>query len=277
MGMSGMIDYAYAYIYTDMDRLDSAQYYYQRALPLFTQQLSNANKINFFSQYAKYQFKAKNYDQAISLLNEANVTAKQMHDLEWQQVIYKQLDSAYQLKGDYKTAMQFAGISQQLKDTLTLLGREEDIMQLQIADEDERQARQLKEAEDSRRRRHQFQYFAITIGIASLFFLLVLMGTFRVSATTIRIVGFFTFLMFFEFLFLVFKKNIYSITDGEPWKDLAFMIGIAALLLPLHHWVEHKVIHYLTTRHLIKVNPGRYFIRKILKRKKDTPAGEIEL
>jgi tetratricopeptide (TPR) repeat protein len=277
MGLSGMIDYAYAYIYTDMDRLDSAKHYYERALPLFTQQMNNNNKISFFNQYAKYQFKAKNYDQAITLLNDANTIAKQMNDLEWQQLIYKQLDSAYQLKGDYKTAMQYAGISQQLKDTLTLLGREEDILQLQISDEDERQARQLKEAEDNRRRRHQFQYFAITIGIASLFFLLVLMGTFRVSATTIRILGFFTFLMFFEFLFLVFKKNIYSVTQGEPWKDLAFMIGLAALLLPLHHWAEHKLIHYLTNKHLIRVNQGRHFIRKILKSKKVAPAEEVNL
>jgi hypothetical protein len=25
------------------------------------------------------------------------------------------------------------------------------------------------------------------------------------------------------------------------------MIALAALLLPLHHWLEHKVIHYLTS------------------------------
>ena len=60
-------------------------------------------------------------------------------------------------------------------------------------------------------------------------------------------VGFFAFLMFFEFIFLIFKKNIYAITHGEPWMDLLFMIALAAILLPLHHWLEHKVLHYLTS------------------------------
>jgi hypothetical protein len=76
---------------------------------------------------------------------------------------------------------------------------------------------------------------------------MVMLGMFKVSATTIKLVGFFAFLMFFEFIFLILKKNIAGITQGEPWKDLLFMIGLAALLLPLHHWLEHKVIHYLTS------------------------------
>ena len=37
--------------------------------------------------------------------------------------------------------------------------------------------------------------------------------------------------------------------------ELLVVIGIIAILiamlLPLHHWVEHKVVHYLTSRRLI--------------------------
>jgi len=45
------------------------------------------------------------------------------------------------------------------------------------------------------------------------------------------------------------------------------MIGLAAILLPFHHWLEHKVIHYLTTRHLIKVDKSKHFIKRIFKKK----------
>jgi len=269
-GYSGVINHAYGYIYTDIGKLDSAGYYYSKAYPFFAQQLNNTNKINFFTHYAKYQFKAKNYDGAISLLTEASNTAKQMNDLEWQQIVYHQLDSAHQLKGDYKSALHFAGLSQHLKDTLQQLGKEEDILQLQIADEDDRRTRLLKEEEENKKRRHQYQYLAITIGIASLFIVLVMLGMFKVSAATIRIVGFFTFLMLFEFIFLVLKKNIYFLTEGEPWKDLAFMIALAALLLPFHHWVEHKVIHYLTSKRLIRIDHGKY-LRRLLRKKSVTP------
>ena len=88
---------------------------------------------------------------------------------------------------------------------------------------------------------------AIILGIVVLFITLVVLGMFKVSAGLIKAIGFFVFLMLFEFVFLVFKKNIYSITHGEPWKDLAFMIALAALLVPLHHWLEHRVLRYLTS------------------------------
>lgn len=90
---------------------------------------------------------------------------------------------------------------------------------------------------------------------------------FRVSATTIKMVGFFSFLMFFEFIFLIFKKNIYGFTNGEPWKDLLFMILLAAILLPLHHWVEHKVIHYLTSHNRL-TSSGSSLKERFFKKKK---------
>lgn len=89
---------------------------------------------------------------------------------------------------------------------------------------------------------------------------------FKVSAATIKMIGFFTFLMFFEFIFLIFKKNIYGFTKGEPWKDLAFMIGLAAILLPLHHWLEHKVIHHLTSNNRLTAS-GKGLMDKLLKKR----------
>jgi hypothetical protein len=133
------------------------------------------------------------------------------------------------------------------------LGKEDEILQLQITDEEKRRDRLAVAEKEKIEKRNRIQYMAIVIAIATIFLLLVLLGLFRVSATTIRIIGFFAFLMFFEFIFLVFKKSIYGITEGEPWKDLGMMILIAAILVPLHHWVEHKVIHYLSSQHMLKL------------------------
>ena len=108
---------------------------------------------------------------------------------------------------------------------------------------------------------------AIVIGIIGLFVALVILGMFKVSAGVIKAIGFFVFIMFFEFVFLIFKKNIYSITEGEPWKDLAFMIGLAALLVPLHHWLEHKVLHYLTSHNRLTA-AGHHIRNKIFRRTK---------
>ena len=173
--------------------------------------------------------------------------------LENVQGAYKQLDTLYERKGDFKLASQYNGLYYQYKDSIDKLKKENEIAQIEALDEQQRRSREEAEQEEIKRKRNQIQYMSITIGIGILFIALVMMGWFKVSAGTIRAIGFFSFLIFFEFLFLIFKKNIYGITHGEPLYDLAFMIGLAAILVPLHHWLEHKVIHFLTSHHMLKL------------------------
>ena len=97
-----------------------------------------------------------------------------------------------------------------------------------------------------------------------------MLGMFKVSATTIRMLGFFTFIFVFEFVFLLLKKQGHSLTEGEPWKDLLLMILLAVVLLPLHHWLEHKVISYLTSHNRLTA-AGQGFLSKLFKRRKQAP------
>lgn len=261
MGFAPIIDQVMGVIYTELDQLDSAGIYLQRARPFFENYTNQANKINFLTQYSTYFLKSKQYPQAIEVLQIAKSTADEVKNLEWQKMVSGRLDSAYQLAGDYKQALFYASMKQKLKDSLDQLGKQEDLLQLQISDAQQREERLRAEQTEKKKQRDRYQYLAITIGIAILFVGLVMLGMFRVSANTIRIIGFFAFLMFFEFLFLLFKKNIYGLTDGEPWKDLAFMIGLAAILVPLHHWLEHKVIHYLTSHNRLSISRGKEWVK----------------
>ena len=146
------------------------------------------------------------------------------------------------------------------KDSIDKLKKENELAQIEAFDEQQRAERIRLEQQEAKEKRIRVQYMGIVIGIGVLFVALVMMGWFKVSANTIRAIGFFSFLLFFEFIFLVFKKNIYGLTHGEPLYDLAFMIALAAILVPLHHWLEHKVIHFLTSHHMLKLR--RVFSRK---------------
>jgi len=55
----------------------------------------------------------------------------------------------------------------------------------------------------------------------------------------------------FEFIILLADNRIHEWTHGEPWKVMSFKIILVAMLFPLHHWLEHKVIHYLLTRDML--------------------------
>ncbi len=262
MGFSYVIDQALGVIYNDLNKLDSSGFYFEKARPYFETVVSHGNKLNFFAQYSSYFNKSGQYAKSIESLLLAKNAAEASKNLEWQKMIIERLDSAYQLSGDYKQALYYNSLHQKIKDSLEKLGKEEDLLQLQIADAQQREERLQAEKLTKKQQRDRYQYLAITIGIAVLFVVLVMLGMFRVSTGTIRLIGFFAFLMFFEFIFLLFKKNIYGITEGEPWKDLAFMIGLAAILVPLHHWLEHKVIHYLTSHNRLSISRGKAWVRR---------------
>jgi len=252
-GMAAQIDQVYAVIYTKLKQFDAAGFYFNKALLYFEQKTSEANRINFYGQLADYYQKTGNYDRAIEYFQKVKEMGERNGLLENTQTALKHLDSIYVKKGDFKLANEYNVLYYQYKDSIDKLKKENELTQIAAFDEQQRHERILLEEQEAKEKRNRLQYMGIVIAIGVLFIALVMMGWFKVSATTIRAIGFFSFLIFFEFLFLIFKKNIYGITHGEPLYDLAFMIALAAILVPLHHWLEHKVIHFLTSHHMLKL------------------------
>ncbi|MBN8687615.1 MAG: tetratricopeptide repeat protein [Chitinophagales bacterium] len=246
-GMSAVIDQAYGVVYTGLGRFDSAGILLEKARPMFENGGNEYNKVGFIAQLATYYNKSGNYKMAISHYLQVKDISERNGWLENVEKAAKYLDTLYSKTGNLQESGKYNALYYQYKDSIKTLKRENEMRKEEADDEQQRLMRAQKEAEEIKKRRNNIQYLAIVIGIISLFVSMVILGMFKVSAGVIRAVGFFVFLMFFEFIFLIFKKNIYSITQGEPWKDLAFMIALAAILVPLHHWLEHKVLHYLTS------------------------------
>lgn len=263
------VDQSYGYIYSRLGKYDSARYYYNKVAPFFEKDVNSGNKLGYNYQLGMLYKMTGEYDKAIGYFNKAKQLADEIGRLEQMSEVSIQLDSLYRIQGDYRQALYYSSLNYQYKDSLDKLGKERDLMQVEVADEQQRQERIAREKLEQKRKRDNIQYLLITIGIAGLFILMVMMGMFKVSKTTIRMIGFFAFLMFFEFIFLIFKKNIYSVTQGEPWKDLLFMILLAAVLLPAHHWLEHKVIHYLTSHNRLTAT-GKGLLDRVIRRKKPT-------
>lgn len=248
VGMSPVMDQAYAIIYSEMGKLDSAGKYFERSAPFFANSQNLVAKMNNYLQTAYYYKRKGENQKAIEMLLNVKEFAEKNGQLEAALEVTKNLDTLYSITGNYQQSKFFSAAYYQYKDSIQTINKEKELAQVEAQDEQARQLKAAEEAAEKKRQRNNIQYLGITIGIVTLFLLMVLFGMFRVSAGTIKMVGFFAFLMFFEFIFLIFKKNIYAITHGEPWIDLLFMIGLAAILLPLHHWLEHKVLHYLTTQ-----------------------------
>lgn len=250
-GMGHVIDEAYGVIYTDLGKFDSAAYYFEKAKPQYEKIATPSTKLNFYAAYADFLSKSGNEKAAIDYYLQSKSLAEQTSDLESQERIAKELDSAYAKVGDFKQSYFFNHLHSQLKDSLQKLGEEKDLMQMELKDEELRKARLDKEREEALDRKHNLQYTAIAISIGIIFTLLVLMGAFKVSEGTIKVVGFFAFILLFEFIILLADHKIHDFTHGEPLPVLGIKIVLIAMLLPLHHWLEHKVVSYLASKRLI--------------------------
>lgn len=264
-GLTGVIDQAYGVIYTEIGKFDSARIYFKNADEYFEEITNELFRMNHYVQVAGLYKKTEEPDKAIELLLKVKEIAERTGQLEAIQRSAKELDSLYMKTGKLELSKKYNSIYYLYKDSIEKLNKEKELAQVEAQDEQERQKKLEEALAEKKRRRNNIQYLAITIGIAAFFIVLVFLGMFKVSEGMIKAIGFFVFIMLFEFIFLVFKKKIAVITNGEPLKDLFFMIGLAALLLPLHHWLEHRVIKFLTSHNRLTA-AGQHLKTKIFKR-----------
>ena len=265
-GFGHTIDLAYGVIYTKLAKYDSAKYYFKKAQPGFETKSTPVLQYSFYTRYADLFDKAGDRQQAIANYTKAKDIADAIGNLDWQKQTALQLDSVYAKAGDYKQSWLYGKRYYLYKDSLQKLGEQKDLLQAELADEQQRADRIRKEEATALERKHTVQYTGISIGIGIIFILLVAMGIFRVSENTIRIMGFFSFILLFEFIILLADTKIHHWTDGEPLPVLAIKIILIAALLPLHHWLEHTVVSYLASRRLII--PSRRSIWQSLTEKK---------
>lgn len=242
----------YGFAYAKLGRYDSAQYFYTKAEPLAEARANTSNLYNFYLHLVQLYNDLKKYDKSLVYLQKAYRIGERSGNLEMKQEVAQELDSVYQRMGDFKNAYVYNQRYHQYTDSLKLLATEKDLMLLEVADETKRREREeLKEAQ-ALHDRHNLQYMGITVAIAAVFIVLVMLGIFRVSKATIKILGFFAFIFLFEFIILIADNQIHHATHGEPWKIMLIKIVLISILLPLHHYLEEKVIHYLTSHRLLE-------------------------
>jgi len=255
-----------AYFSEEEGRNDSADYYFAKAGTFFTE---NSNKImqsNFLIRYGQFLSRAGNYEKAIAKLKEAYRLASEANYMVFMLNASDELETLYANEDNFEQAYRFATLNTQLNDSINKLAEKDKLVMLEINYEAQQQALAEERERQQTLRRHNLQYTAIVIGILGVFVILILLGSFRVPEWTIQALGFISFIFLFEFIILLADQKIHHMTHGEPWKILAIKIVLIAILLPLHHWIEHKVVQRLISKRLIDLSG--FPLKDIFKKKK---------
>ncbi len=251
-------------------KYDSAYMYFKKAEPAYSSNSEFPVRIYFLEELAECCQALKRYDEAIKNYKAVfDLASSTLKILDKSYSLYA-LQQLYFLSGDFKQAYQYAEAHNLLQDSVNLLNKEKDMTLLKIENENKRIEKEDELAEIALQRRHDAQYMLITITVVAAFLLLVIMGFFTVSRTTVNLLGFFSFIFLFELIALLSENRIHHITHGEPGKVWLFKICIISLIYPFHHWAEHTITEYLISRKLIKV--GHFFnfrslLQKFFKKK----------
>ncbi|MGC4039522.1 MAG: hypothetical protein QM710_01650 [Flavobacterium sp.] len=228
-----------AFCYLKLNNKDSMLYYMQKMKSVDKDGLTKGWYYN--NLVGDYYKLTNNADSAAIYYNKADTDKNYSNNFEARIERYANLDTLFSRNGNYQKAYHYKELWMQYKDSAAALSKDGDLVVMEIENENQRM-----EAET--RASHNIQYMGITAAIASVFILLALLGVFSSSTTVIRGLSFFAFIFFFEFLILLFDNAIHELTHGEPWKVLSIKIVLIAMLLPFHHYVEHKVVHHLLHR-----------------------------
>ena len=243
----------YGMAYGERGKNDSALYFFRLAEPDIVGKSTPEVQYDFYKAFGDFYAKRKDYPGAIDCYGKAFARASGAGQLEWEAESTDTLEGLFQKTGDYKNALVCTIRSAAERDSLRTQGRTTDLMKLEVENDSRRRERQAREEALRIEHRHNVQYMGLTVGLVTLFIVLVMLGRLSVSLSVIRALGFLSFIFLFEFIILLADKPIQAVTGDEPWKILLIKIALGAGLVPLHHWLEHKVIHYLSSRKRVGV------------------------
>jgi hypothetical protein len=242
---------------------DSALYFFLRSEELLRADPNKILRSNFYSRFGQFLDRHGKQDQAIGKFEKSFELAREASYIEYMLRASLQLERIYAGKRDFRNAYLLSVRNKFLSDSMNNMSKKDQLLTLELDHETRQRDLAADRDRENTLRRDSIQYMAMIIVMISVFIILLMLGSLKVPEWIIRMLGFLSFIFLFEFIILVADPRIHELTAGEPWKIILIKIFLLAILLPVHHWIEKRVIAFLLDPNLINI--ARYPLGKTLK------------
>jgi tetratricopeptide (TPR) repeat protein len=236
-----------ANVYTANKDFDLAQSYRKKAID-FATKFPTVLSPSAYLQYALYFDKVNKRDSAIFYAQQSMERATQI-DAKSTIVEAAKLLSTFYERRDANEALRYYKIAAQTKDSIFNQASAAKLQSMEYTErERQREQDELKRVQKEERQ-NNLQYAAIALGLVTLLILfLVLSHSVLANQKLIRFLGVISLLIVFEFLNLLLHPWLGKVTHHSPVLMLVAMVCIAALLVPLHHRLEHWITHKMVEK-----------------------------
>lgn len=231
--------------YLKMGDNEQSLYNYKKAIGYLTEANDDEILCEAMLGLANLYEKTKKYDSAawyagysLTIARADGFLSKELEAAEFLTEHYRKVNSI-------DSAFTYVSYVKNLNDSVNSRSK---IREMQVISSNE-QFRQL-EMEENRRiaqaeRMQQLQMLLIAIFIPGFFLLTLFLSRINVSVKLIRLLGILSLLFLFEYLTLLLHPTVARLTHHTPVYEIIIFVGIAAILIPLHHKLEHWFIHKL--------------------------------
>ncbi len=229
-------------VYKQMGDKDMAEVYFKKAVAMTPSIESSAGRLIFYEIYIPFLFDNGNIhearNQAAQLmqlgLRENNNNIK----LSAAGFLRQAFDSLHKTDSAYY----YAKIKDALNDSIFNQNNINKIQAMEFNEQLRTMEDNAKKAEEALQRKQNIQYALITLGIIIFVILFLLLS--RTIIVKERLISFFAvlgLLVVFEFINLLIHPWLAYFTNESPILMLLILVLIAALLIPLHHRLEHWI------------------------------------
>lgn len=234
-------------VYNQMDDKDMAEVYFKKAVAMTPLIESSAGRLIFYEIYIPFLFDNGNIhearDQASKLMELGLRDNNNNIKLSAAGFLRQAFDSLHKTDSAYY----YAKMKDALNDSIFNQNNINKIQAMEFNEQLRTMEDNAKKAEEALHRKQNIQYALITLGIIIFITLFLLLS--RSIIVNERLISFFVILgllVVFEFINLLIHPWLASFTNESPVLMLVALVVIAALLIPLHHrlehWIKEKVI-----------------------------------
>lgn len=182
-----------------------------------------------------------NLNLAILYIDSASSVAKQIGNLDILQQNLGVLSEAQEKRGDNNGAFKSYKQYIVIKDSIFSLEKQAAIFNLEKKAEIESQKRAAERAEEGHIRLRYLQIGIICIFIILLMTSILIIRKKAVHPKVIEVLGTFSVLITFEFIQLLLHGKIEEITHHNLILMLLCLLGVALIIVPAHHRIEHWI------------------------------------
>ncbi|MEI9944706.1 MAG: tetratricopeptide repeat protein [Chitinophagaceae bacterium] len=254
-GLTGIALNNLGNIYSKMNEVAAAMQFYRSSLFYYEKDNDDEGICETTLGMARLFQQSGITDSALYYAKQSVTIAKQSGFTKYLLDASRFLTDYYKSKKNIDSAFLYKEISTAANDSLF---DEEKIKQVHALYFSEKLREQEKEKEKKKaeeERRNNLQLVGIATVIISFFLFLLLLRRRKTPARTVEVLGLIGLLLLFEFVALLLHPLIASVTNHKPVFMMMVLVAIAALLVPIHRYLEKMIKEKLSYK--IDSNPKR--------------------